>query len=119
MGDKHGPNRLDRYQEIHETVMERLRKEGFILSDDLEFAVLGNGVIELKGLVECLGGIRTHMRTAEATAPITTRNTTSIGTTCSLVTAPAPSPFTGRRAGRRSARSSASCGTGTTPTSTG
>lgn len=61
MGDKHGPNRFDRYQEIHETVMERLRKEGFILSDNLEFRVLGNGLIELEGLIECLGGIRVEV----------------------------------------------------------
>ena len=58
MADKHGPNRLDRYQEIHETVMGHLRDEGFVLSDTLAFSDLGDGVIELEGHIHCRGGIR-------------------------------------------------------------
>lgn len=39
-------------------VMEGLRKEGFVLSDNLAFQVLGGGLIELVGVIECLGEIR-------------------------------------------------------------
>ncbi len=61
MADKHGPNRLNRYQEIHETVMGHLRDDGFVVEDDLAFADLGNGLIELRGTVKCLGGIRVEV----------------------------------------------------------
>lgn len=57
MGSKHGPNRFWRYEEIHETVMEQLRRGGFVLSDDLTFTSL-RGSILLEGTIECQGGIR-------------------------------------------------------------
>ena len=50
---KHGPNRLDRYRQIHETVMDRFRDQGFVLSDDLAFADVGGGVIRLEGTIHC------------------------------------------------------------------
>ncbi len=41
--------------------MEHLRKEGFVLSDNLTFQVLGGGLIELVGVIECLGEIRVEV----------------------------------------------------------
>ena len=61
MSAKHGPNRLDRYLEIHETVMERLLRDGFVLADNLEFIVV-RGYLYLTGLLDCSGGLRMQVR---------------------------------------------------------
>jgi hypothetical protein len=57
-GAKHGPNRLDRYRDIHETVMAQYRDSGFLLEDDLDFLPDGDGVIALVGTITLDGGIR-------------------------------------------------------------
>lgn len=58
---KHGPNKLDNYLQIHETVMERLLRDGFVLADNLEFIAV-RGYLYLTGLIECLGGLRMQVR---------------------------------------------------------
>jgi hypothetical protein len=55
---KHGPNRLDRYLAIHDTVMDKYRAQGFILSDDLKVKDLGNGEILMEGTIECTDSVR-------------------------------------------------------------
>jgi hypothetical protein len=51
--DKHGPNRLNRYLEIHETFMAGFRAEGFVESYDLPFDEYGGGTIICDGRIEC------------------------------------------------------------------
>ena len=46
---KHGPNRFSSYQQIHTTVMQQLVREGFVLSDELQFRDMGYGAIVLEG----------------------------------------------------------------------
>ena len=53
---RHEPNRLASYVEIHETVMEHLRRGGFVVSDDLRFEFLNDWVV-LEGTIICQGGI--------------------------------------------------------------
>jgi hypothetical protein len=67
---KHGPNRYADYQSIHETVIARLKDEGFVLKENLAFRPLGDGVVFLgaepkdedeapkPGVIECEGGLR-------------------------------------------------------------
>lgn len=57
MGTKHGPTRLQTYQRIHDRRMEGFLREGFVLSEDLRFEEIGDGLIGLNGSVRCLGGI--------------------------------------------------------------
>lgn len=57
MAAKHSPNDLRSYLEIHETVMQRLRREGFVESDDLSLAPLGGGDIKMEGQIRCEGGL--------------------------------------------------------------
>lgn len=54
---KHGPNRFSSYVQIHETVMEKFLRAGFVRSENLSFSDLGNGLIELAGTIECAGDI--------------------------------------------------------------
>jgi hypothetical protein len=54
---KHGPNRFDRYLAIHNTVMDRYRDHGFILTDDLEVRDLGNEQILMEGTITCADGV--------------------------------------------------------------
>jgi hypothetical protein len=54
---KHAPNKLSSYVQIHETVMEQFLRAGFVRSENLSFADLGNGLIELSGTIECAGDI--------------------------------------------------------------
>lgn len=61
MPTKHGPNRLYAYLQIHETVMERQLRNGFVLSDELVFTPIHNGIL-LEGDVNCLGNIRIEVR---------------------------------------------------------
>lgn len=61
MPTKHGPNRLYAYLQIHETVMERQLRNGFVLSDELVFTPIHNGIL-LEGDVICLGTIRLQVR---------------------------------------------------------
>jgi len=42
MGDRHGPNRFLDYEKVHESNMETLKLEGFVLEDDLRFQALGD-----------------------------------------------------------------------------
>ena len=61
MADKHGPNRLSSYVEIHDTVMMHLHRAGFVLSNDLVFTPLRDSIL-LEGQVECLGGLLVDVR---------------------------------------------------------
>ena len=56
-GSKHGPNKLSNYREVHSTWMHRLRAEGFVLDDGVEFQLFGAGYIVLAGRIECVAGI--------------------------------------------------------------
>jgi hypothetical protein len=60
---KHGPNRLHAYLEIHKTVMEQLRDEGFIGEDNLQVEPLGVGRYwSMDGQIACLGNIHITVR---------------------------------------------------------
>jgi hypothetical protein len=61
-GGKHGPNRLSSYREIHETVMQQFLRGGFVRSENLSFNDLGDGFIEMEGVIECDGGIYIEVR---------------------------------------------------------
>ena len=61
MPTKHGLNRLSAYLQIHETVMERQLRNGFVLSDELVFTPVHNGIL-LEGDVLCQGPIRLQVR---------------------------------------------------------
>ncbi len=54
---KHGPNRLLAYIEIHETVLAKLRRGGFVESDNLELLPLPGDVLHMEGEVRCAGGL--------------------------------------------------------------
>lgn len=57
MAAKHGPNKLQAYLQIHQTVMERMLHNGFVLSDNLVFTPVHNALY-LDGEILCQGGIR-------------------------------------------------------------
>src|SRR5680860_225078 len=59
---KHGPNRLPNYLAVHHTVMDRLLREGFVLSEDLYFEAGGAGGFLLTGRIDCLGGVYIDVR---------------------------------------------------------
>ena len=61
MPTKHGSNRLYAYLQIHETVMERQLRNGFVLSDELVFMPIHNGIL-LEGDVNCSSNIRIEVR---------------------------------------------------------
>jgi hypothetical protein len=50
---KHGPNRLDRYLAIHDTVIERYRDQGSISHTALDIDPGASGVIVMAGVVSC------------------------------------------------------------------
>jgi hypothetical protein len=54
--NKHSPNILGSYRAIHETVIERFKSSGFVLSEDLTFEAM-EGFILLEGTIRCIGGI--------------------------------------------------------------
>lgn len=54
---KHCLNRLRNYLEIHETVMDQFRRDGFVVSDALVLTPEGRGHLRLAGTIACLGGI--------------------------------------------------------------
>ena len=54
---KHGPNKFSSFVQIHETVMEQFLRAGFVRSENLSFADLGNRLIKLSGTIECAGDI--------------------------------------------------------------
>mgnify|MGYP001556413806 CR=1 FL=1 len=55
---KHKPNRLGRYQEIHNTVIQKYLNAGnFVRSENLAFNNYGDGYITLEGQIECVNGI--------------------------------------------------------------
>ena len=60
MGSKHGPNRLDNYQLVHETRMQHLIASGFVLVDTTEF-LPNRGAILLVGAIGCLGEIHVEV----------------------------------------------------------
>ncbi len=61
MPAKHGPSRLNAYLQIHETVMECQLRNGFVLSDELVFTPIHNGIL-LEGDILCQGPIRLQVR---------------------------------------------------------
>ncbi len=61
MPGKHGPNRLERYLEIHETIMEQLRRGGFLLQDNLTITALHDQII-MEGSLDCRGDIYIDVR---------------------------------------------------------
>ncbi len=54
---KHQPNKYGSYVEIHTTVMEKFRAQGFIGSDNLLFESFLLEGFRLRGQIACLGGI--------------------------------------------------------------
>jgi hypothetical protein len=54
---KHGPNSLENYKEVHNKRIRQALDGGFLVSDGLKFDALGNGVIILEGVLECVGGL--------------------------------------------------------------
>ena len=54
--DRHSPCRFDRYVNIHETVLEQFRTEGFVGTDTLAFLDLGP-FLEIAGEIGCAGRI--------------------------------------------------------------
>jgi hypothetical protein len=57
MGNRHAPHRFEDYQRVHDSNMEMLMAEGFVLDQDLRFQPLGNQQIALTGVVRCQGQI--------------------------------------------------------------
>lgn len=55
VGNKHGPNRLSSYIEIHDTVMRSLFDEGCVESESLEFTSGADGWIILDGEIVLRG----------------------------------------------------------------
>ena len=55
---KHSPNRLSSYIEIHRTVMQQFLGKGVVLSEDLSFNDIGNGVLLLEGTIACVDDLR-------------------------------------------------------------
>jgi len=58
VGDKHGPNRLASYLQIHETIMEQFLRGDFVVSEELSIEPLGDGFLWMTGSVHCVSGIR-------------------------------------------------------------
>lgn len=57
LAGKHSPNGLRSYLDIHETVLQRFEREGFIDAHDIEVTALGGGAIEISGQIRCEGGL--------------------------------------------------------------
>lgn len=57
MATKHGPNVLSKYIEIHETVMDRYVRDGFVEFNGVNFESLGAGIILVEGAISCEGGL--------------------------------------------------------------
>lgn len=70
---KHQPNVFHRYKAIHDTVMEKFRKDGFVRSDDLAFEPPAGGYIRLRGTIECAAWIyvtvNKHLRVRKGSGP--------------------------------------------------
>ena len=56
--EKHGPNRLSSYLEIHHTVMQQFLGKNFVLAEELRFEDLGAGDFLMQGKITCEGGLR-------------------------------------------------------------
>jgi len=54
---KHSPTSLRNYLSIHETVMQRFRRDGFVEFDDLALVPIGGGSIKMEGQIRCEGGL--------------------------------------------------------------
>lgn len=54
---KHGPNRLENYQAVHEKAIRGHLDRGFLLSDGLEWSAQGDGVITLIGRLDCIDNL--------------------------------------------------------------
>jgi hypothetical protein len=54
---RHGPNTLRHYVATHDTIMEQFHREGFVESDTLEIASVGDGIFQMEGQIACLGGL--------------------------------------------------------------
>ena len=57
MPGKHGSNRFENYQSVHQKRMQDFLLEGFVLEEDLRFQAIGRRSIVLYGSIRCLGGI--------------------------------------------------------------
>jgi len=54
---KHGPNSLKNYIAIHETVMDRFVRDGFVEHNGVTFQAFGAGLILIEGVILCEGGL--------------------------------------------------------------
>ncbi len=54
---KHGPNRLLAYLAIHETVLEKYRRDGFLEAQSLDLSPLPGNVLRMEGDLRCAGGL--------------------------------------------------------------
>ncbi len=59
---KHGPNRFHNYQAVHDAVMERFIRSGFVVSHNLAFSPFSANRILLEGRIECLRGLFIDVR---------------------------------------------------------
>lgn len=57
MGHKRRPHRFADYQHVHDSNMQMLKAEGFVLDDDLRFQPFGDQLIALTGAIRCEGEI--------------------------------------------------------------
>jgi hypothetical protein len=56
-GNRHGPQAFNGYQRVHDSNMEMLIAEGFVLDQDLRFQPLGDEQLTLTGVIRCQGQI--------------------------------------------------------------
>ena len=61
MPRKHGPNRLANYIAVHESWMETLLAEGFVVEDKCAFTFLPS-IILLEGTIVCIGGVTIEVK---------------------------------------------------------
>jgi hypothetical protein len=55
---KHGPNRLSRYLEIHNTVIQRFFGGDVVSAEELTFSELGDVVFLMEGTIYCAQRLR-------------------------------------------------------------
>lgn len=60
--DRHGPNKLTDYIQIHETVMRQFVAGGFVIRDGTAVSGYGGELFLLDGTIECQGGIVLEVR---------------------------------------------------------
>lgn len=57
VANRHGPIRLNKYIEIHETIMDRFCAEGVVESQTLEFVPGADGHLTLEGCIHLVGKV--------------------------------------------------------------